>query len=65
LIRKVRRLDGPYSPLPAAALTAYASAGDRAEALMAGYQAHLAKPVEPAELAAVVASLAKRGVLES
>jgi CheY-like chemotaxis protein len=61
LIRKVRRLEGTFGPLPAAALTAYATASDRAEALLAGYQAHLAKPVEPAELAAVVASLARRG----
>ena len=62
LIRKVRRLDRPDSPLPAAALTAYASASDRAEALLAGYQAHLRKPVEPAELTAVVASLARAAV---
>jgi len=61
LIRKVRRLEGTFGPLPAAALTAYATASDRAEALLAGYQAHLAKPVEPAELTAVVASLARRG----
>jgi len=61
LIRKVRHLQDASGPLPAAALTAYATAGDRAEALLAGYQAHLAKPVEPAELTAVVASLARRG----
>jgi signal transduction histidine kinase len=61
LIRKVRRLEDTFAPLPAAALTAYATASDRAEALLAGYQAHLAKPVEPAELTAVVASLARRG----
>jgi len=44
--------------VPAAALTAYARAEDRLRALRAGYQVHLAKPIEPAELAAVVASLA-------
>jgi signal transduction histidine kinase len=60
LIRKVRRLEGTFGPLPAAALTAYATASDRAEALLAGYQAHLAKPVEPSELTAVVANLARR-----
>ncbi len=60
LIRKVRRLDTDDPPLPAAALTAYATAGDRAQALVAGYQTHLAKPIEPAELTAVVASLAGR-----
>jgi signal transduction histidine kinase len=64
LIRKVRRLDGTDPPLPAAALTAYATARDRSEALAAGYQAHLPKPIEPAELTAVVASLAGRHVLE-
>ncbi|HET7217187.1 MAG TPA: response regulator [Vicinamibacterales bacterium] len=62
LIRKVRHLDRPDSPLPAAALTAYASASDRAEALLAGYQAHLRKPVEAAELTSVVASLARPAV---
>jgi CheY-like chemotaxis protein len=45
-------------------LTAYATARDRAQALLAGYQTHLAKPIEPAELTAVVASLAGRPVLE-
>ena len=62
LIKKVRQLAPSDPPLPAAALTAYASAGDRARALMAGYQAHLPKPIEPVELTAVVAALSK-GVL--
>ena len=48
----------PGAQLPAAALTAYADATDRARALAAGFQAHLAKPVNPAELVAVVAELA-------
>jgi PAS domain S-box-containing protein len=58
-IRKVRAL-GPGSGgrTPAAALTAYARNEDRLRALRAGYQTHIAKPVDPAELAAVVASLA-------
>jgi signal transduction histidine kinase len=59
LIKKVRQMTASEPPLPAAALTAYASAGDRAQALLAGYQAHLPKPIEPVELAAVVASLVK------
>ena len=46
--------------LPAAALTAFAHAEDRKHALLAGFQTHLAKPVDPAELVAVVASLAGR-----
>jgi CheY-like chemotaxis protein len=46
--------------VPAAALTAYARAEDRVKAVRAGFQTHLAKPVEPAELIATVASLAGR-----
>jgi CheY-like chemotaxis protein len=46
--------------VPAAALTAYARSSDRVRALSAGFQAHLAKPAEPAELVALVASLAGR-----
>ena len=42
---------------PAVALTAHARIEDRLRALSAGYQAHVAKPVEPAELVAVIASL--------
>jgi len=46
--------------IPAAALTAYARPEDRDAALRAGFQLHVAKPVQPAELAAVVSSLAGR-----
>ncbi|MBA3638659.1 MAG: PAS domain S-box protein [Acidobacteria bacterium] len=59
LIRNVRELaasDG--GDTPAAALTAFARSEDRRRALLAGYQSHVAKPVEPAELVTVVASLA-------
>ncbi len=45
---------------PAAALTAFARAEDRTRAPRAGYQTHVAKPVDPTELTAVVASLATR-----
>ena len=44
---------------PAIALTAHARVEDRLRALSAGYQAHVAKPVEPAELVAVIASLVR------
>ena len=44
--------------IPAAALTGYGRLEDRMRALSAGFQLHAAKPVEPAELIAVVASLA-------
>ena len=58
-IRRVRALP-PHEGgrTPAAALTAFARAEDRTRALRAGYQTHVAKPVEPTELTAVVASLA-------
>jgi len=42
------------------ALTAYGRIEDRLRALSAGYQMHISKPAEPAELAAVIASLAVR-----
>jgi PAS domain S-box-containing protein len=50
---------------PAVALTAFARSEDRTRALMAGYQMHIAKPVEPTELLATIvalASLDRRGV---
>jgi CheY-like chemotaxis protein len=46
--------------LPAAALTAFARSEDRTRALLSGYQAHVTKPVEPAELLATVVSLTGR-----
>ena len=60
LIRKVRQLSAEQGgQIPAIALTAYARAEDRMKALASGFQSHIPKPVEPAELATVVASLAK------
>ena len=47
--------------IPAIALTALARAEDRRRALLAGYQMHLAKPVEPAELRIAIAELLRRG----
>jgi PAS domain S-box-containing protein len=61
LIEKVRQLPPQQGGrIPAVALTAYARAEDRIKALAAGFQMHAPKPVEPAELAAIVASLAER-----
>jgi PAS domain S-box-containing protein len=61
LIRRVRALPKEHGgQIPALALTAYARTEDRVRALSEGYQVHLAKPVDRAELAAVVASLAER-----
>ncbi|AFZ19689.1 response regulator [Allocoleopsis franciscana] len=62
LIRKVRQLSAEQGgQIPAIALTAYARAEDRTRAISSGFQMHISKPVEPAELATVVASLAKHG----
>jgi len=61
LIRKVRALDKQRGiTTPALALTAYARSEDRMQAIRNGYQMHIAKPVEPAELTTVVAALAGR-----
>jgi CheY-like chemotaxis protein len=58
LIRSIRTLGDPQkSEISAVALTAYARLEDRTEAIRAGFQNHLPKPVEPAELLAVVRSL--------
>ncbi|HVL68637.1 MAG TPA: response regulator [Vicinamibacterales bacterium] len=65
LIRRIRGMQGPARLIPAAAFTAHATAADRTRALLSGYQAHIPKPVEPAELAAVVAALAGRTVVRT
>ena len=66
LIRRVRALDPDKGgKVPAAALTAYASAEDHRRALSAGFQVHVTKPIEPSDLALLVASLAGRAVSES
>jgi PAS domain S-box-containing protein len=60
LLRQVRRMDASASGgIPAIALTAYARAEDRLLAFRAGYQAHVAKPVDPNELLATIIDLAK------
>jgi PAS domain S-box-containing protein len=57
LIRRIR--GSPQTArLPALALTAYATPADHQRALEAGFQKHVSKPVEPAELAAVLVSMA-------
>ena len=61
LIRELRQRPSQQGgSVPAAALTAYARTEDRLRALRAGFQLHLAKPVQPSELVTVVASLAAR-----
>jgi signal transduction histidine kinase/CheY-like chemotaxis protein len=59
LIRDIRRLDHESGrSTPAGALTALARSDDRRRALTAGYQIHVAKPVEPSELVSTVEWLA-------
>jgi CheY-like chemotaxis protein len=59
LIQRVRKSEASSgAAIPAIALTAYARFEDRTKALRAGYQAHIAKPVEPAELLATIGSFA-------
>ena len=59
LIAKIRQRPADRGgKTPAIALTAYARAEDRARVLLSGFQSHIAKPVEPVEILALVASLA-------
>jgi CheY-like chemotaxis protein len=59
LIRQIRALPSEQGGnIPAAALTAYARQSDRLQALTAGFQIHIPKPIEPIQLIKVVASLA-------
>ena len=61
LIRSIRKLSKENGgDIPALALTAYASPEDRIKTLSAGFQMHLTKPIDPRELAVVIASLVGR-----
>ena len=57
-LRAMRAEDGGRTP--AVALTAFARSDDRRQAMLAGFDVHVAKPVEPGELVAVVSRLASR-----
>ena len=60
-IKRVRALTSEEGGrIPAIALTAYARLEDRSRALRAGFDVHVAKPVEPSELLAVLTSVANR-----
>jgi signal transduction histidine kinase/ActR/RegA family two-component response regulator len=60
-IDRVRHHRNPdVRQVPAAALTAYARSEDRMRALRAGFQIHMAKPIDPAELVTTIAALARR-----
>jgi CheY-like chemotaxis protein/anti-sigma regulatory factor (Ser/Thr protein kinase) len=60
LIRTIRASEPKGQRIPALALTAFARADDRKRAMLAGYQAHLAKPFDIAEFVLVVAGLLDR-----
>jgi CheY-like chemotaxis protein len=57
LIRKVRTMSPGLRALPALALTAFARPDDRTQALRAGFNMHLAKPIDPNELLVVIETL--------
>jgi PAS domain S-box-containing protein len=60
-IERVRaHTDERIRRVPTMALTAYARSEDRMKALRAGFQMHLAKPIDPAELVTAIAALARR-----
>ena len=63
LIKKVRALPAELGQLPSAALTAYTGAEERRKVMLAGFQVHVPKPVDPEELMAVVAGLAGRSAM--
>ncbi len=61
LIRQIRAIDSELGRIPAVAVTGYATADDVQRALTAGFQLHIAKPMDPAAFVAAVADLARGG----
>ncbi|MEH1947715.1 MAG: chemotaxis protein CheB [Nostoc sp.] len=62
LIRQVRALEAEAGgQIPAAAITAYATEQERQRAIDAGFQMHLAKPIELTQLVLMIANLSGRG----
>ena len=59
-VRTWEKETGRESTIPAVALTAYARAEDRQQALDAGFQVHVSKPIEPFELTQMVENLIKK-----
>ena len=60
LIRQVRKLGHDEKELPAVALTAFVHTNDARLALLAGFQIHVPKPVDPHDLTSVIARLVGR-----
>ena len=65
LIREIRSLPAARGRIPATALTAHVRPEDRVRTLVAGFQVHLGKPVDPLELVVVVAGLARAGAAQT
>lgn len=61
LMRRVRALDEKHRNIPAIALTAFTRTTDRAQALRAGFDRHLGKPLDPPQLVRAVVDLARDG----
>jgi PAS domain S-box-containing protein len=60
LIRQVRQRPEPVGRIPAVVVSAHADGDDRTRALAAGYELHVSKPLDPAELIQAVAALLRR-----
>ena len=60
LIKRVRGLKSSCAKIPAVALTAYATDEDRLQALSAGFQIHVAKPIEPESFVSCIAEVLGR-----
>jgi PAS domain S-box-containing protein len=60
LIREVRRRGGANGDIPATAITAYTRSDDRERALASGFDRHVAKPVDPADLISALQRLSRR-----
>lgn len=60
LIRRIRNLASHHAGIPAVALTAYATDEDRSQALLAGFQMHVPKPIEPESFVTSIASVLGR-----
>jgi PAS domain S-box-containing protein len=62
LLQRIRQAEaGSGGGIPAIALTAYVRPEDRARAFRSGYQAHLAKPIEPVDLVTAIARILQLG----
>ena len=59
MLRQLREFEH-YKSVPAIALTGYATAKDEKAALVAGFDAHVSKPVDPAELLSLIKRLVKK-----